>query len=710
MKVVALFCLFGLLTQCQAAQARDALSPVTRVVKLLQGLSKQIEKEGKAEEDLYEGFVCWGKSVIAQKTDSNTAAQSRIDSLKSYIADLDAGKITLTTEGEDLAKEIEELTADLDAAKAMRDRENKDFKGAEKEMTQAIAALTSAIKVLKEATKDNKKGALLAYHSELNGGMAVLEAESANLNAAVELGERFLTKADSLFLRRVLTGDVPKRDHKMLNKKATFKMAYKTRSTKIQDVLAKLKFTFEGNLREAKSKEKDAQDSYDKLSKAKGDQLKKAQDAQKSMEVEGGARGKSKGEAQDEIDDLTQQMKDDNKFIKQTKDSLAAKKKEWDTRTKLRDGELAAISKAINILYNDDARDNFKKSFSSQEGFLFMQEASRVSAANTLAKATSALNEAARRSGDKRLSALAALAAKADPSAKKKFAPILKSIDKMLKTLADDEKRDLKTKETCEKERMDNTRKALLAARDIDDKTDKITKLEGEIEDLKANIKKLLDEKQATQDELDAAAKQRKEENSIWKTTDSEDAEAAKAVKDATNVLKTYYDKAFGFIQAQKEKAPVVEEGKAPPPPPPTWEGGYGGKKGENAGIMAILEMVYDDIKKDQKKAKEEEDSAQKEFDQFKKDAENEMKDLQKEADKQKGIKGDKMTDRIDTIKARKTKNDDWESTMKTMKDIAPNCEYYAVNFKLRASNRALEVDGLEKAKAILSGGTFKLL
>ena len=48
-------------------------------------------------------------------------------------------------------------------------------------------------------------------------------------------------------------------------------MAYKTCSAKIQDVLAKLKFTFENNLKDAKEKEKEAQDSYDKLSKAKGD-------------------------------------------------------------------------------------------------------------------------------------------------------------------------------------------------------------------------------------------------------------------------------------------------------------------------------------------------------------------------------------------------------------------------------------------------------
>ncbi len=44
------------------------------------------------------------------------------------------------------------------------------------------------------------------------------------LQPAVELGERFLGKGDALFLRRVLTGEVPKVDWKKLNRKATLKM------------------------------------------------------------------------------------------------------------------------------------------------------------------------------------------------------------------------------------------------------------------------------------------------------------------------------------------------------------------------------------------------------------------------------------------------------------------------------------------------------
>merc|ERR1719301_322647 len=127
---------------------------------------------------------------------------------------------------------------------------------------------------------------------------AVLK-EQASLKHAVDLGEKFLTKGDALFLRRVLLGDVPDVDWKKLNRKATFKMAYKARSFKIQGVLKKLHQTFDSNLKDATKKESDAKAQYDKLSKAKQDQLDAARTALTKMESENGAKGMSKQDSKD---------------------------------------------------------------------------------------------------------------------------------------------------------------------------------------------------------------------------------------------------------------------------------------------------------------------------------------------------------------------------------------------------------------------------
>jgi len=170
-----------------------ALSPVTRVVELLKGLSAQTEKEGKIEEGLYEDYVCWGKSIINQKTASNAAADSRIDELETYIADLDSGRIELTSERADLEKDIGELMADMESATALRKKENADFLDAEDEMSKAISALKSAIETLDKATKDHKEGVLLAVRASLkgasqNGGMAELARHQVSSNRRLSLG------------------------------------------------------------------------------------------------------------------------------------------------------------------------------------------------------------------------------------------------------------------------------------------------------------------------------------------------------------------------------------------------------------------------------------------------------------------------------------------------------------------------------------------
>merc|ERR1719399_2585004 len=197
MRLTSLLLLSSFLCGALASTGHASLSPVTRVVELLENLSKQVEKEGKVEEDLYEDYVCWGKSVINQKTASNAEAEARITELETYIADLDSGRIELTSERTDLEKDIAELMADMESATALRKKENEDFLEAEDEMTKGIAALQGAIDTLDEATKDHKEGVLLAVRSRLkgasqNGGMAALAQHQASLKHAVELGARFL--------------------------------------------------------------------------------------------------------------------------------------------------------------------------------------------------------------------------------------------------------------------------------------------------------------------------------------------------------------------------------------------------------------------------------------------------------------------------------------------------------------------------------------
>merc|ERR1719329_1806586 len=457
-------------------------NPVTRVAELMEGLIKKTEADGKAEEELFDNYVCWYKTVVSTKKASNEKAKDRIEALNAYIDDIKSGRVEFTSERKDLETEIEKLNTEIESSNAMRNKEHEDFLAAKDEMEKAIAALESAIDVLGGATEDHQEGVFTSIGFELR--------------RAVQLGQNFLSEQDTQFLERALDGEVPEADWKKLNRKATFKMAYKARSFKIQEILADMLQTFKDNLADATKKENDAKSSYDTLSASKNSQLSAAQDALSGGDGEAGARTLNAQESQDEVDALTTQVENDEKYIQQVEDSYAIKVTEWKERKRLRTGEVAAISKAMEVLRSDDARDIFSSSMKSQTAFLQEEaEANGCSRRKRVAKAVSKLREAAVKHNDVRL---AALAVSAQLSAKGHFDQIVESIDKMVTDLKAEYEEDLKTKTQCETDRMVNTKIAKQNAQGMDDETARVARKQAEIdektkevEDIVAHVKDL---------------------------------------------------------------------------------------------------------------------------------------------------------------------------------------------------------------------------
>merc|ERR1719313_52496 len=104
------------------------VNPVTRVVQLMEGLTKKIEADGKAEEDLFESYVCWYKTVTSTKKATNAEAADRIEALSAYVDDVSSGRMEFTTERKDLEAEIKKLTGEVDVQKGLRQREVAEIK------------------------------------------------------------------------------------------------------------------------------------------------------------------------------------------------------------------------------------------------------------------------------------------------------------------------------------------------------------------------------------------------------------------------------------------------------------------------------------------------------------------------------------------------------------------------------------------------------
>jgi len=685
------------------------LNPVTRVVELMEGLQKKILADGDAEQDLYDKFKCWCTKVINAKTESIAANEARIDELEMYIDDLTSGRVELTTERQELEAEIAGLEKAIEEETTMREKEHADFLAAKDEMDKAIAALKSASYTLGNATEEHMPAMLVA-----------------KLQSVLKVGQGFLAKNEISELHKIL--DVPEVDWKKLNREATFKKKYEARSGGIQGILKDMLATFVDNLHAATEAEDKAKENFDALMEAKKSQLSTAKQALLDKNGEKGARGEALATSREEKTDLEDQNSRDEGYLADTKSTCEQRAEEWQVRKKLRAGEVAAIGEAISILRSDDARDTFKKSFDSQ-GLFFMQ-LNEIRHTRSLRKprmsAISVLKTLGKQTKDLRLAKLvSALEDQADKQPKEEAPPgaagateeideadpfkaVIALIDEVIAELDSEEGTDIANKEQCEKERMENTQQAKVVSKEIDTNVETMDRLTEQILAANKTVQEILAEIADLEETKKAAGEQRADENREYTAAKADDTAAVGLIENAMGVLENFYaENGLNLAQVRRVKQPFVEAGEAPTPPPSTWDSEYGGAKGESQGIIAIMTLIKEDIEKDIAKATKIEEEAVAAYEKMVEDIDAAIgAKEQTKADLEGGIAADEES-RTAENSTKATNEGELASIMSYLKEIAPGCDFIAMHFKMRLTNRQLEKDGLLKAKAILQGAKF---
>jgi hypothetical protein len=280
------------------------------------------------------------------------------------------------------------------------------------------------------------------------------------------------------------------------------------------------------------------------------------------------------------------------------------------------------------------------------------------------------------------------------------FTEVIEAIDKMITVLKEEEQSDLATKETCEKDRAAATREAALKSRGMDELTESNNKLSAQIEEIKAEIVEKNEAIAATEKSVADATTNRERENTDYKASRRDDKLAKDTVKSAKDVLSSFY-KDNGLMLLQQPA------GEAPPPPPATFDAPYGGQTDTATSILAILDMIIDDVQKDMEKAKAEEEKAAADFEIFKTESEASIQSLTEEVTALEGVQGEKESKVTQNVESRATMHEELNAVMKLIADAKPGCDFFTINYPSRVKNRHIEIDGLGKAKTILSGGSF---
>merc|ERR1719375_1438328 len=435
----------------------------------------------------------------------------------------------------------------------------------------------------------------------------------------------------------------------------------------------------------------------------------------KEAEIEAGTT-KIKSQSQS-LADAEEKLADAKETLEGTRGALAADTevlsslklqcqqtdKDFALRQKTRAEEIAAVSEAISILSDDDARDNFSKTLSL------------VQVHHERQRGVALLRKGARVNGP-RSAALTQLANRAQLDV---FVKIRKSIDEMVASLKKEQADEVKAKDNCVVEIRENEKAIAIKQREITELTAFMEESEATLKTLAKEIVEHKAEVKETQKQMASASQEREAENKEFQDAVKEQRAAQDVLKKAKARLESFYKKKAGLLQAKgNDLVQAVlgdhfvlyqggqEPGAALSAKPKGFETYETKGKGMN-GVLGLLSSIIKEAETMEKEALAAETDAQASYEEFVKGANDSVSKLEAlVASKTQEIA--ELTADHETAKAdRSAALEDAEQLVTTGVDLHKSCDFLVKNFDVRQAGRTQEMDALAEAKSVFSGADF---
>jgi len=647
---------------CAALVQDDSKNrPVSKVITLLKDMISQLEKEAEEDEEVYETMGCWCETNDKAKTKAIADSEQSISDLTAAIEGFTASSARLNTEIANLEKEIAKNSQALDTATALRTKELAEFNAEEKESLQTISSLKSAV-------------IALSKHHEA----AMLQTESssstmASITMTTDI-QQVLRKHSDMFTprqRKAVTAFVQE--------------GYAPASGEIFGILKQMKETFETNLANSQKEEMQSQKDYEDLKAAKEAEIAAGTELADTKTTELASADEKNAQSKESLSDTRDVLAADTEFLANLKEQCQNMDQEYEERTKTRQLEIQATSKALAFLSSDEAHDLFTRTFN----FVQVRSSNKD---KRRAQVSSALSQAAKKFNDPALSTLA-VSARLDA-----FTKVKKSIQDMVDKLIKEKEDEIKHKDFCVEELNNNERDTEMKERDKADLEAKIDDLGMQIDTLAKEIEALKAEVAELQVQMKRAGEDREKQNKEFQVTVADQRATQKLLAAALNILKGFYEKA-ALVQKSASKQAV---GQAPPPGFKSYE-----KNAASGGVMGMMQGIIDDAKAMEAEAIRGEEDSQKAYEEFVKDTntsiESKTKDIVSKSDMKAKAEGDKVEAETEL----EATMGEIEQLMNENADLHKSCDFTLKNFELRQTARDDEIEALKQALAMFSGASF---
>jgi len=698
--------LFAGVTARGSSDNEFGANPIRKIVTLMQDMAKEIEAEGVKEKELFDKFMCFcsgGKEELEKTSEDSAAA---VETLSSQAEEQKAEKSGLE---QDLKKHEDErtsATADLAKATAIRGKENADYEASLADQKANFAAISGAIPALEKGM----------------GGAASLLQQNGN-----ELKKKLQRALGS---SQVVTSGEKKDVMAFLEQSGDYAPA----SGQIVGILKNMKDEMEKSIGSTVKDEEDAVAGYGDLKAAKEQEIEVASEAIEAKTKRVGELAVSIVQAEDGAEDAAAEKANADKFLATLSTQCVTKQQEWDARSKMRNDEVAAISEAIGILNDDDALDVFKKavpaafmqrsSAHAAHKFGFLQ-AGKAAAASPLSRALSFISASVQSHRNLQLEVLAnamktklryqekaKLHGKADLSGAVDFTEITKMVDDMIEVLGKQQDADSKHKVWCDGELEKNADESQKASETIASLGASIAETSDEIATTEEDIAVLKDGISALDKDVATATEMRKAEHAEYLETVQLTEASIQLLGKAKNRLQKFYNPALHKAEPVPEEelqtdnfAQVVAH-VAPPEAPETF-GAYEKKGQKSGGVMALMDMLTNELSSTLQAAQHDEKSAQSEYVEL-------MTDSQKQRQQDSEAVTDKSAAKASLEANLVALKENKATTLKQMEDINAynmevhgSCDFILQNFKLREEARTNEIESLKNAKAVLAGASY---
>jgi len=381
----------------------------------------------------------------------------------------------------------------------------------------------------------------------------------------------------------------------------------------------------------------------------------------------------------------------DAKYLNDLTSLCDQKTKEFESRTKLRDEEIEALDKAVEILSGDEVGDAKKHLPSLVQGksssFAQLRAVTRQPAQRRLVDFLR--NEAVRL--DSKVISTLAMEAAADP-----FAKIKQLISELIERLKTEATNEATHKGWCDKELGTNKHTRETKTAEVETLTATIEGLESDIKSLHKNMQKKSEEVAEIESSVAEFTKKRTEEKGKNEVAIKEAQEGQKAIANAIKVLKDFYAKAAKATSFQ-------QTAKQQPEVPEIFDGAYQGQQAAKGGVVGMLEVIQSDFARLESDTSSAEQAAQNEYDEFMSDSAQTKAALDvdlKHATTNKLAKEGELTMAKESIKEAQTILDTANTAFEKLKEP---CMAEPMSYAERKARREDEIESLKQALELLS-------